>query len=984
VDDAVLVGRSLSHFRIVERIGAGGMGVVYRARDEHLQRDVAVKVLPPGTFGDEAARRRFRTEALALAKLRHPNIATIFDFDTQDGTDFLVMEFVPGTNLSDRLAAGPLPEPEVARLGVQLAEGLAAAHAQAVVHRDLKPGNLMTGPDGRLTILDFGLAKLMQPESTTATTRTVNETMGVAGTLPYMAPEQLRGETVDARTDIHAAGAVLYEMCSGRRPFRGKTSPSLTDAILHDAPEPPRTVTPGISSRMEAAILRCLEKDPAKRYQSAKELGTALEDCLKALAPREGSESRVKSLMRTIRRPRVAVPVALGLAVLAAGIFWFVRRQANIRWAREVALPEIARLVEGNDAWRNLSRPYALAVRAEKYIPDDPQLAELFGKCALRLNITTVPPGARVFVKEYQLPNGEWKDLGVTPIEKVRLPIGIFRWKFEKDGYETVLAAASTWAVVGGKSVLGPNNLARVLEKSGVAPAGMVRVTGGETEVGTLPDFYIDRHEVTNREYQAFVNAGGYKERKYWTERILRGGRELAWDKAVGEFKDQTGLPGPQTWQAGSYPEGQADFPVSGISWYEAAAYATFVGKSLPTRFHWGLAMGENTPMIQVPQLGGFAAFAPLSNFNRQGPVPVETLPGITSCGAFDMAGNVREWCWNETPAGRLVRGGAWSDNTYMFTNLSQAPSMGRSSETGFRLVRYLEPAKIPKAAFQATTIPELKGLAEPPVPPAVFEAYKDEYSYDKADLNARPESPPRRTEEWIHETISFDAAYPGERVLAHLFLPTVGRPPYQTIVYWPGSASGVEPSSKDLEHYYEFPMFLSFFLKNGRAVLYPVYKGTFERNANPVGTNQYAELFIQQVKDFRRCIDYLETRPAEIDSHKIGYYGMSWGAENGAIVPAIESRLKASVLLGGGLNGLGRADTNDINFVTHVTIPTLMLNGKYDLLIHPDTQTQRMFDMLGARDKKLIRYDTDHIPPRNEFVKESIAWFDRYLGPVR
>ena len=214
---------TLGHYRVMEKIGAGGMGEVYRARDEHLARDVAIKVLPPGTLTDESARKHFHKEALILSQLNHPNIATIYDFDTQQGVDFLVMEYISGITLSAKVAAGPLPEKEVLRLGVQLAEGLAAAHEQGVIHRDLKPSNVRVTADGRLKILDFGLAKLVGPFSGTETTQSLGESQGIAGTLPYMAPEQLRGQACDVRTDIYSA-CLLY------------TSPSPRDGLLSRMP----------------------------------------------------------------------------------------------------------------------------------------------------------------------------------------------------------------------------------------------------------------------------------------------------------------------------------------------------------------------------------------------------------------------------------------------------------------------------------------------------------------------------------------------------------------------------------------------------------------------------------------------------------------------------------------------------------------------------------------------------------------------------
>jgi tetratricopeptide (TPR) repeat protein/predicted Ser/Thr protein kinase len=272
------VGRILSHYRIVEQIGAGGMGVVYRAHDEQLDRDVALKVLPAGTLADEAARRQFRKEALALAKLSHPNIATVFEFSSQQGVDFLAMELIPGRPLSERLLSGAMPQPEIVRLTTQLAEGLAAAHDQGVIHRDLKPANLFVTPDGRLKILDFGLALHTLTSSGADVTRSITADTGtVSGTVPYMSPEQLRGLPVDPRSDIYAAGAILHEMATGRRAFPQTQGAELMGAILYESPAPARSVNKYVSAGLESIISKSLAKDPSQRYQSARELRVALE-----------------------------------------------------------------------------------------------------------------------------------------------------------------------------------------------------------------------------------------------------------------------------------------------------------------------------------------------------------------------------------------------------------------------------------------------------------------------------------------------------------------------------------------------------------------------------------------------------------------------------------------------------------------------------------------------------------------------------------
>jgi len=989
--DKLIAGK----YRIVEEIGRGGMGVVYKAEDLKLKRMVALKFLPPHLMNSPELKERFLIEAQAAAALSHPNICVIYEVGEDEDRSFIAMEYVEGETLRDKIKRGPLAPEDALDITTQIAAGLGEAHHKGIIHRDIKSANIMVTDKGQTKVMDFGLAKLRGGSSLTKSQTTL-------GTVAYMSPEQARGDDLDGGTDIWSLGVVLYEMLTGEVPFKGDRDVSIIYSIVHEEPKSLKVRKPPVPVELQQVIAHALKKNRDSRYGSAEEILKDLKAYQANLQLAESGVLNLKTLGHRLRKPQVAVPTLVVLAALAFFGMRFFKHQAQVRWARQVAIPQIEKLIEGNDCWRNLIPVYRLAEQAEAYIPHDPKLAGLFSKCSLKVNIKTEPPGAKIFMKEYASPTSEWTYLGVSPIEKVRLPIGIFRWKMEKEGYETVLAAASSWnGDITKPDIVVPNDLLRILDKKESLPPGMVRVTGVETPVGKLADFYIDKYEVTNRQYKEFVNGGGYRNKKYWTQKFIKDGKGLTWEETVKRFVDQTGLPGPAGWQAGDYPEGQADYPVSGISWYEAAAYAEFAGKSLPTGIHWGIARGEYTPMIQLPQLGGYAIFAPFSNFPGKGPVPVGSLPGVTAYGAYDMAGNVREWCWNETPKGRVIRGGAWGENTYMFDNMSQAPAADRSAKNGFRCALYPEPEKIPGPAFQM-----VKSLGLPlggetedyakqkPVADSVFQVYREQFSYDKTDLKARVESR-KESPEWTLEKVSFDAAYGGERVMAFLFLPRNVAPPYQTVIYMGGDAPVFQRSSQDIENYYEVPMFFSFLVKNGRAVLYPVIKGFFERGNDPLisviettwGSVQWREVFIQQVKDLRRSIDYLETRP-DIDSRKLAFEGMSYGSDLAPIILAVEERLKANVLLAGGFGimGQGRPEVNQINYVTRVKSPTLMLNGKYDSFFPPETSSKPMFELLGtpAKDKDQKFYETDHIPPVNEFIKETLAWFDKYLGPVK
>jgi len=322
-----MIGQTIGHYAVVEQIGAGGMGVVYRAIDQRLNRDVALKVLPAGKLGDDAPRKRFRKEALALAKLNHPNIGTVFDFDTQNDIDFLVMEYIPGETLGERLSKGALPEKEWIAISLQIAAALEEAHEHGIVHQDLKPGNIMVTPKGQVKVLDFGLARLLELDGGAEVTATLTQTDG-AGTLPYMSPEQLQGNPVDGRTDIFSAGAVLYEMSTGQRPFQEKQAPRLIQQILNEAPRPMQEWNRRSSPQIESIVLKSLDKQPDLRYQSARELRVDLERLAAQQAPSSGVPAALLPTRRgwkqSLRAHPRSVYVSAGIVALAVATVWWL------------------------------------------------------------------------------------------------------------------------------------------------------------------------------------------------------------------------------------------------------------------------------------------------------------------------------------------------------------------------------------------------------------------------------------------------------------------------------------------------------------------------------------------------------------------------------------------------------------------------------------------------------------------------------------
>ncbi len=665
-----------------------------------------------------------------------------------------------------------------------------------------------------------------------------------------------------------------------------------------------------------------------------------------------------------------AIPVAV---LVVAGVLW-VPTWLHQRNAYAL-LPAIQKLVDEN--FSAPSRAFEMATQAAAYIPDDSTLTKLWPKISRTVSIHTRPDGANVFWKDYDRPADEWNKIGATPLQNTKVPFGI-RLKIEKEGFQTIILTSGR--------IVKENSF--TLDSAGKLPDNMVRIparvapmniVGLEQHAGkNVGEFLVDRFEVSNKDYKRFVDAGGYQNTRYWSFPFYSGGKEISRETVMAAFIDKTGKPGPAGWEVGSYPNGKENYPVDGLSWYEAAAYAAYAGKKLPTIYHWSVIMEAGRTMSIIP----------LSNFNGTSTTPVGSLEGITSFGIYDMAGNVREWCYNESEKKgfHYILGGGWNDPTYSYNDSFSADATDRTTSNGFRCIKEFVGDTTLAALSTSASFAFRDYQKEKPVDEKTFDIFLRQYAYDKSPLNAQVQSM-ADSGIWRVEKATVDAGYGNDKLVVYLFLPHDAAPPYQPIIYFPGSNviyMNQLAGSNIVRR-------LDFFLKSGRALILPVFKGTFERRDELTSDLAdesvfYKDHVIMWRKDIGRTIDYLETRP-DMLANKVGFFGWSWGGYMGGIIPAIETRIKAIVLHVGGMEmNKSLPEVDQLNFLPRVHQPVLMLNGKHDMFFPVETSQKPMFNFLGtpAKDKKIIIYDAGHLVPRTDLIKESLGWFDQYLGPVK
>jgi formylglycine-generating enzyme required for sulfatase activity/dienelactone hydrolase len=968
-----MLGEQVGAYRIISQLGEGGFGVVYLAEDPRLGRRVALKFIRSDATRSNEADARLVREARAASALDHPNIATIYEIGEWQGRHFIAMAWYEGETLDAHIARGPMPIDEAVRILAQVSDGLARAHAAGIIHRDLKPANIIITRDGVAKILDFGLAAF-SPSDTSTVTR-LTESLVTLGTLAYMAPEQARGEHVDARADVWALGVIAYQMFAGRRPFQGAHAAAVLHAIEYDDPEPITTARADVPPELAALVMSALRRDRSARLQSAADFARGLrawqsDSARIALQPRDSRP--------LLRRP-AAIIAAIVIIVAGAVLAQSLVRQRRAKWVRDVALPEASRLIDNEQ----IVEAFDLIGQAQAALPGDPVLAELDRATSRTVPVRSEPAGAIVSYRDYLHPDQPWRVIGTTPIEAAKVPTAYLRWRFEKPGFTTVEVARLLGTTPG---FVAETVVSATLVPEAETKAGMVFVPGTSepfrlivpgfehlTSFEAIEPFWIDLREVTNAEFKKFVDAGGYRRREFWPNRFMDQGREIPWEQAVSRFVDSTGRPGPANWIQAEPPGGEGNLPVSGVSWYEAAAYAKFAGKELPSMAHWAHAA--------EPRAARWVS--PFSNFGGKGPRSAETSSALHASGALDMAGNVKEWVATDVGDGRhYILGGGWDDPMYAFNDPDARDAFDRARTFGFRCAIY--PTRPHSSLLASLPMSARDYRREKPAPDETFKIYAGLYKYDPQPLKpviARTVN----SAAWRQESVTITAADGTSVMHVFVYLPVQASPPFETVLFVPGANAFRTRQVDQLPHGN-----IEVLVKSGRAVVLPELLGTFERETSLKDSTAnessiYRDHMIAWIRDLSRTIDYMATRK-DLSLDRLGYLGLSWGGRLGSILPALEPRIRSQVLVNGGFSlQKARPEVDQINFASRVTIPTLMLNGRNDFYFPYDTSQTPMFQTFAtpASQKEIKQYDGGHNIPRVVLIKETLAWLDRYQ-PVK
>lgn len=697
------------------------------------------------------------------------------------------------------------------------------------------------------------------------------------------------------------------------------------------------------------------------------------------------------------RRVRPGAAVVLGIALVVAGGVYAYNNRAVADVPRGAAL--LAALTELADSAR-YDEAFALAVRAEEAGEDVPDSVR--ARFTDRISILSDPAGAAVRARRFE-PDSEagtgaaWQELGHTPLRGLPIVRGDYHLVVEADAHapaERIGSSAGLRAMFGDRIVpevqldvrLLPTD--RVLAGTVFVPGGLYRIASRDLQAlsATLDDFHIDRHEVTNAAFAEFVDAGGYARREFWSD--LVDAERAGTDDVLRRLVDRTGMPAPRDWSGQRPPPGREDHPVTGVSWYEAAAYCRFRRMTLPTLFEWEKAARDgatSSGSVELPwgYVGPGEPAHGRANFNGRGTTPVGSFPfGVSPYGAYDMAGNVKEWLRNRSESGRAVTGGSWADPLYVFSEVGSIEPEQSSSSVGFRCARIAQTERGDARAQGGDPLRlAVQTPVYEPVDDATFRALLTHYHYDAQPLDPEIEE---RVEApgWTRERIRYNGPA-GQRVTAYMFLPRTGSAPYQTLVYVPSSLVFLGVNVATIVENELGPL-----IRGGRAVFAVVMEGMTEREypqsfEQPATSSvAFRDQMVRRATELRLGLDYLETRD-DIDASRIAYVGKSWGAGSRVLFAAVDDRFRATVLIGAGIDERVHPtlpEASNINFAPRIRGPKLVLNGRQDEE-HPWlTRGLPLWNLL-SEPKELALFDgAGHSPPDELTIPAIREFLDRHL----
>ena len=652
-------------------------------------------------------------------------------------------------------------------------------------------------------------------------------------------------------------------------------------------------------------------------------------------------------------------------------------------WVNNFMLPQVKSFLEKDDnvaAWLTASRINSFAPFFSTMSEDSDNISAL-------VNLQIQQDGVNVSWKAYGEEN-EWRFLGKSPLPSIRLPRGILQFKLDKEGYETTFFSSSNPSLKLNNFPIdmGWNVDPINLQVEGSIPKGMIYIPGGNfvpalTGSGVdqvyLHPFYIDKFEVTNKEFKEFIDAGGYKNPQYWVEMdFIRDGVSLTLEEAQELMTDTTGMVGPAGWEVGTYIQGTEDKPVTGVSWYEALAYARYKGNILPPMFHWAKAAFPPDEIISPisPKL------LKNSNFSKEDISVVGQGEG--AYGTFDMAGNAKEWVWNIFGGRGLTLGGAFDEPTYLASQTAPEARMNRSLKNGFRTARLINPRDLnPFGDPIETQAPKDLSFYKP-MSDEVFNVYSRSFQVSSTNPKFEEVYIDDSHPVWIKERIKLEVGYNNESMDVLIFRPKNSFGLSAPIIVHPGANYYTTPPEIDDINPGEFS--LDFLIQSGKTLIWPAWKGSLNRMPENVASNEdtlrrFRNQFVAWVNDTDKTLDYLETRN-DIDTENIFYLGMSYGALFNTHTLLFENRYKGAILYVGGSFPTYPPLADGINHLPRIKTPFLMLNGEQDYLV-PKSAANFFYQFTGTptEDKKIIFYDSGHWPlPRNQMIKETLSFIDK------